>query len=238
MQTKKVIRCKHGSNCIYMKKDNCNFYHPQEDYMEDYDSENMSKKLKLNIETLESSTVFRKSSGYPLNISSSIFLDIPSQKMVSALNDLKETYCKNYDELKSDISDIYDTIDSIKMIKSTTNKKKLNDQIFKTNEEIKNLIMNIVISNKDKIKQEKSYNITSILINKYKGGVKYLFRFIFGGPRFKNAIDEYEYDNSYWILQNIDLPMDSLKKLLKSHGFKVENIPGNQYKINLFISCI
>lgn len=224
-QNRKVIRCKHGANCIYMKEDNCKFYHPQEDYIlykDEEHYENKPKKLKLK-----------------MNPSSSIFLDIPSEEMVSALKDLKETYRKNYDVLRLDIFDIYDTIDSIKSISSKTSRKILNEQIFKTNEKIKNLIMNIVFSNKNKIKQEKTYNITSELMNKYAGDIKYLFRFIFGGPRFKNSMNVYEFDTSFWILQNMDLPMDNLNELLKSHGFNIENKKENQEKqLNLIVSCI
>jgi len=206
-----------------MKEDTCNYYHPQEDYLEykNDNYENQPKKLKLM-----------------MNFSSSIFLDIPFEQMFYTLKDLKETYHKNYDVLRSDISYIFNSIDYIKSIESRTTKKIWNEQIFKTHEDIKNLIMNIVIWNKDKIAQEKSYNITSELISKYKAEVKYLIRFIYGGPRFKNSMNEYEYDISFWILQNMDLPMDSLNKLLKIRGFILENKSDNQEKINLIVSCV
>jgi len=218
-----MIRCKHGSKCNYMKKNNCNFYHPQEDYIEHEEDnyEHQPKKLKLN-----------------MNKYSSIFLDISPHNMIPALKDLKEKYDENFDILYENISNIYDTIDSIKTTKPTISRKKNNEQIFKKTDEIKNLIMNIVISNKNKIKSEKTYNITIELMNKYKGNIKNLFRFIYGGPRFKNTINEY--DTSFWILENMDLPIDSLNNLLKSYGFIAENKLEKNYenKINLYISCI
>lgn len=221
-QNRKVIRCKHGSSCNYMKEDNCNFYHPQEDYLDNDDNkyENKPKKLKLI-----------------MNESSSIFLDIPFEHMVYALKDLDETYSKNYEALHYDISNIYDAIDSIKAIKSLSNEKFLNDTILKINEEIKNLIMNIVIFNKDKIKSEKSYNISQELLNNYKGDIKNLFRFIHGGPRYRNSINECDFDTSFWILQNMELPMDNVNILLKSHGIVLENKSENSRNFNLIASC-